>query len=95
VEFDSAFQVYWGVMSLIKPDGITNVAAPETASCASPLLRQKNTRPKIVSISKQSLAYLKYKPFIALILFACNHKILKLLHYSLMIWFYEYENSIG
>jgi len=87
VEFDSAFQVYVGVMSVIVPAGETNVAAPGTAPCASPLFRQKNTRLKIVSIYKQSLAYLKYKNFIALILFACNQNISKLLQYPMMIGF--------
>jgi hypothetical protein len=87
VEFDSAFQVYAGVMSVIVPDGETNVAAPGTESCASPLFKQENTRPKIVSIYKQSLAYLKYKRFIALILFPCNQNSLNFLQYPMMIGF--------
>jgi hypothetical protein len=95
VEFDSAFQVYAGVMSVIVPDGEINVAAPGTASCATTLFKQKNTRPIIVSIHKQSLAHLKYKRFIALILLPPQPEQLELLAVSDDGRFYEVERSIS
>jgi hypothetical protein len=87
VEFDSAFQVYAGVMSVIMPDGETNVAAPGTAACDSALFKPKNTKTKIVRIYRLSLAYLIYKRFIVLTLLPRNQNTLKLLQYPMAIGF--------